>query len=121
MNSGYNRPLKSGALFIGLLVMTTSLLACGEGDHGSGGQVGPAANTPVSAADEEATERYREKVGRRVSASVVGSLAREWGVPEEKVECLLVDLRVTQLEDGTTDTTVAAVFDRCGVDPEVVE
>lgn len=123
MNAGNDRPLKSSALVLALLVMASSLVACGDDDggDGSGEQIQPATNKPESVPDDEATERYREKVSRQVSASVVSSLSREWGVPEEKVECLLADLRVTQLEDVTTDTTVAAVFDKCGVDPEVVE
>ncbi len=123
MNAGNDRPLNSSVLIVALLVMTTSLVACGDDDggDGSGGQIQPATNKPETVLDDEATERYREKVSRQVSASVVSSLSREWGVPEEKVECLLADLRVTQLEEVTTDTAVAAVFDRCGVDPEVVE
>ena len=73
------------------------------------------------AADDEATERYREKVKRRVSASVVSSISREWGVSETKVECLLTDLSATQLDDATSDATVAAVLDKCDVDPRVVK
>ena len=117
MNSGNARPWNPVVPLVALLMMTSSLVACGD----RGEQVDPAANKPVSAADDEATERYREKVKRRVSASVVSSLSREWGVPEAKIECLLDDLSVSQLEDATSDAAVAAVFDKCGVDPKVTE
>lgn len=119
MNAGDDRPWRSSVLFVAILMMTSSLLACG--DSGGGGKIDPAVNNPVSATDDEAAERYREQVKRRVSASVVSSFSREWGVPEAKVECLLADLRATQFKDATTDAAVAAVFDKCGVDPMVVK
>ena len=119
MNAGNDRPWQSSILFVAILMMTSSLVACG--DSGGGRKIAPVVNNPVSAADDEAAERYREQVKHRVSASVVKSLAREWGVPEAKVECVLADVRVAQLKDATTDATVAAVFDKCGVDPRVVK
>ena len=119
MSAGNDRPWKSSLPLVALLVMTSSLVACG--DSGGGGKVDPAGNDSASAANDEAAERYREQVNRRVSASVVRSLSREWGVPEAKVECVLADVRVSQLKDASTDATVAAVFDKCGVDPEVVK
>lgn len=117
MNAGNCNPLKSSVALAALLMMTSSLVACGD----DGGQIDPASNNPEFVLDDEATERYREKVKRRVSASVVSSLSREWEVPEAKIECLLSDLSATQLDDATTDATVAAVFDKCGVDPMVAE
>lgn len=117
MNAGNERPWKSSVLFVAFLITISSLGACGDG----GGQIDPATNNPESAADDEATERYREKVKRQVSASIASSLSREWGVPEARVECVLGDLRVSQLGDATTDATVSAIFNKCGVDPIVTE
>lgn len=127
MNRGIDRPWRSSVLIPALVLATSWLVACGDDSVGSdgGGEIGvqtaPAGNRPESAVDDEAAERYRAKVSRRVSASVVSSLSREWGVPEAKVECLLADLSVVQLDDVATDTTVAKVFDMCGVDPGVVD
>ena len=99
------------------MLLTTLLFACSN----EGGQETGETSGPMSAGtDDEAAERYREKVERRVSSSVVSSFSREWGVPESKVECVLADLDVTQLDDAATDTAVAAVFEGCGVDPSLV-
>lgn len=108
-------PWKSPLPLLAMLVLASSVVACG----GDGGQSDPAASSVAAAADDEAAEKYREKVKRRVSSSVVSSFSREWDVPESKVECVLADLSVTQLDDAATDSAVAAVFDKCGVDPAV--
>ena len=125
MNTGNDRPWKSSLLFLAVLLMTASLIGCGEDDgrddSGSEGKIVPATSAAESVAEDDASERYREKVNRRVSATVVSSLSREWGVAEAKIECLLADLRFSQLEKATTDTAVASVFDKCGVDPQVTE
>ncbi len=117
MKAESTNPWMSRFSLLASLILTSSLIACG----GDGGKSESAASTVVAASDDEAAEKYREKVKRRVSTSVVSSFSREWDVPESKVECLLADLSVTQLEDAGSDATVAAVFDKCGVDPAVVE
>lgn len=98
------------------LLFTVAVVGCSE----SGSHTNESSNTVVSG-DEEAAASYREKVKQRVSASVVSSFSREWGVTESRVACVLADLNVTQLDDADTDATVAAVFDRCGVDPAAVK
>jgi len=120
MNVSWYDASKSWQLTIALiavLMLTSFLVACSEDSE----QAAPSMNNSVSADDDEAAARYREKVKQRVSASVVSSVAREWGVPEAKIECLLADLSLTQLEDAASDAAVAAVFDKCGVDPAVAE
>lgn len=98
------------------LILPGLLIACSDGQM----QTAPDSGSQVSATGEELESRYREKVKRRVSASVVSSFAREWNVSEPKVECVLADLKVTELDDAATDATVAAVFEECGVDPSFV-
>ena len=104
---------KSRLPLLALVILASSLFACGEG------RSEPPANSVVPTGDDEVAEKYREKVKRRVSSSVVSSFSREWDVPESKVECVLADLSVTQLDDAATDTAVAAVFEKCGIDPAV--
>lgn len=112
-----NRQYKLEFSLAALLVLASMLVACSDNGEQTSAELG----NQSSAIDDEAAAKYQEKVKKRVSASVVSSFAREWDVPEPKVECLLVDLNVMQLEDAATDVKVAAVFKRCGVDPAVAE
>jgi hypothetical protein len=98
--------MKSTAVFL----LTITLAACGDKND-------PATESSV---DADAAE-YKAKVDKQVSESVVNSLAREWKIPEEQVRCLLGDLRPSQLERAGSDPAVAAVFDKCGVDPAVAD
>jgi hypothetical protein len=100
------------------LLATSFLVGCG---NDTGREAPDVSDSTPTNPEAEVEARYREKVKRRVSASVVSSFSREWGVPESKIECLLADLSVTQLEDAATDTVVAAVFGKCDVDPAVAE
>ena len=96
--------------FIAVFLLTFTLAACGDKND-------PAAE---SSADKDAAE-YKAKVDKKVSESVVNSLAREWEISEEQARCLLGDLRPYQLESASSDPAVAAVFDKCGVDPAVAD
>ena len=117
MKADRMNPLQTRLPLFSVLFLALTLIACGD----DGGQSEPAADSVFAAGDDEAAEEYQEKVKRRVSSSVVSSFSREWDVPESKVECVLADLNVTQLDDAATDSAVAAVFDKCGVDPAVVD
>lgn len=70
----------------------------------------------ITAAEVADEDRYRTKVRKKVSASVVSSFAREWGVPEAKVECLYEKIDVTKFEDADSDPAVAAAFEQCGLE-----
>lgn len=93
-----------------VLTMTVLLTSCG-------GKSEPAADPSL---DEAATE-YQEKVKSRVRDSAVKSLAREWEVSEDKVECVLDKATISQIQRVEEDTDVQAAFKDCGVDPAVVK
>jgi hypothetical protein len=118
MNAERRNPWKSRLSLLAFFILGSSLVSCGG--NGGAGQSEPAANSPAASVGDEA-ERYREKVKKQVSGSVIRSFSREWNVPESKIECLLADLEVMQLEDAGSDADVAAVFEQCDVDPAVAE
>jgi hypothetical protein len=100
------------------------LIACGaDNQHSSNSDQAatqPEQATTDSTLDDAALD-YQEKVRRKTSDSVVKSLAKEWGVSEDKVRCLSEDLSITQYEYANSDPAVGAVFEKCGIDPAVVE
>ena len=97
--------------FAPALIFALILSACGGGD-----------SPDASEASDQAIADYQEKVSKKVSDSVVNSLVREWdGVSEEQVRCLLQDLGVMELEKANDDPEVKAVFEKCGIDPAVVD
>lgn len=106
---------------IPLLLASTSLLAACDENRGSDSAESASQPTEITTAEDDSEARYREKVKRRVSASIVSSFSREWGVAESAVECVLADVGVNELDDVSTDASVAAVFEKCGVDPSIVK
>lgn len=97
--------------FAPVLMLALILSACGSGDP-----------PDAPEASDQAMADYQDKVGKKVTSSVVNSLVREWdGVSENQVRCLLQDLGVMQLERANEDPEVKAVFEKCGVDPAVVD
>jgi hypothetical protein len=98
------------------------LTACGEqNEPPAGANAGPEqATTEDSSLDRVATE-YQAKVRKKTSDTVVNSLVREWGVSEEKVRCVLGQLKFSQVQQANTDPAAQAVFNECGVDPSVVD
>jgi|SRR5210317_537471 hypothetical protein len=95
---------------IAVFLLTITLSACGDN------------NDPATESETDTfAEEYKAKVDKQVSESVVNSLVREWEISEEQVRCLLGDLRPSQLDRAGSDPAVAAVFDKCGVDPAVAD
>lgn len=93
------------------LVLALFLSSCGGAD------VPDAPET-----SDQAIADYKEKVRKTVSNSVVNSLVREWdGVTEDQVRCLLDDVGVMRLQNVGEDPEVRAAFEKCGVDPAVVD
>ena len=107
-----------------VLVVTVFLIACGEDNQTATATEQSPVKTELPAknpTNDEIAAEYEKKVHKKVSNSVVNSLAREWGVPNEKITCLLNDLRITQLQDPTSGPAVLEVFKKCGVDPAVAD
>ena len=105
-----------------VMIISLFLIACSEETQTATSSEQATADTEpstMSAEDEEFAAAYQEKVNKTVSDSVTKSLAREWGVSEEKIICLRKDLRISQFEDPASDPEVVAVFEKCGVDPAV--
>ena len=95
---------------IAAILITFTLTACGD-DKGAS----------VDSTDNSGAAAYKAKVDKKVSDSVVNSLVREWGISKKQAQCLLADLRASQLGRAGTDPAVQAVFDKCGVDPSVAD
>ena len=93
-----------------IILLTLLLTACGGESETSG----------ESTAADFAAE-YKAEVDKQISESVVNSLVREWGILEKQARCLLGDLRASQLGRVDSDPAVQAVFEKCGVDPSVVD
>lgn len=117
-NAGYEERGLS-TLVLTVLALSMVLWACSDNEEQ--GNAPSTTGAPEMSSDDEMETQYREKVKRRVSASVVSSFSREWGVSESAVECVLADVGVTQLDDAASDAAVAAVFEKCDIDPSMVK
>jgi hypothetical protein len=76
---------------------------------------------PEPAATEAAVEDLKERQAETLNAAAVNSLARQWNISTEAAACLLENLRASQLAGVAANPEVKAEFDRCGVDPAVVD
>jgi len=95
---------------IAAILITFTLSACGD-------DKGPS----VDSSDNTGADSYKAKVDKQVSDSVVNSLVREWGISKKQAQCLLADLRASQLGRAGSDPAVQAVFEKCGVDPAAAD
>ena len=93
-----------------VLLLAVFLAACG----------GDTKSVEDPALDDAAAE-YKEKVNKRVKSAVVSGLAKEWNVDEDKVECVLESVKLSEMQEVDTNEEVQAVLKDCGVDPAVVK
>lgn len=107
--------------FIPLMLIAAFLCSCGGQDEPAAAAVAePEQAASETAGLDDAAAEYQAKVQTKTRNSVVNSLVREWGVPEENVRCVLDQLKISQIQKANTDPAAQAVFKECGVDPAVV-
>lgn len=107
---------------IPVILFLAFLTACGDqSEPPSSGNTDPERAAAEDSDFDKAAADYQDKVRKKTSDSVVNSLVREWGVSEEKVRCVLGQLKFSQIQQANTDPAAQAVFNECGVDPSVVD
>ena len=104
-------------------LLTIFLFACGS-------ESPPTSETDKAATASEQAEtdadfeqyaaEYQKKVARKTSDVMVNSLSGAWGIPADDVRCVMKGVPIEKLEFALTDPEVQAVFEECGVDPEVI-
>jgi len=107
-----------------IIVMACFLIACGsesETDFSSNDASTMVNDVDQNAEMDEYAQEYQRKVAKRFGDSIVGSLANDWNVSEEEVRCLLKDVPLEKFEFALTDPEVTAVFEDCGVNPDVIK
>jgi len=109
-----------------VIMVAFILTACGD-DKASTGDVADDKTTSDDFADSKVAADYKKKVNKKMSAVVLKSVVKEMGISEEQAQCLLGDLKLTQLglkgsdPAARADPAVQAVFDKCGVDSPPAE
>jgi len=107
---------------IPVILLLAFLTACvDQNEPPAGANADSEQPTAIESGLDTAAAEYQAKVRKKTSDSVVNSLVREWGVSEEKVRCVLGQLRLSQIQQANTDPAAQAVFNECGVDPSVVD
>jgi hypothetical protein len=106
------------------LLFSVFLYSCSEDNKAvSGNETEAVSNNAIDLDDETAT-KYKAKVQKRLSKSILNSTIRELakvGVAEANVRCILKDHSYRELAKDKNTPEVQAVFKECDVDPDHIK
>lgn len=107
-----------------LTTVTLALAGCGGGsdDKSPTGSTPASASTNEQGISDEQIARYKERVSRRFGNAIANALAKDLSISVAEAECLMADDNFIDIERlGVDNPAIAALFDRCGVDPAVMQ